>query len=94
MVAGEPEPAAYAAVVWSYSIESGGPDAMLDEIYVRERGGGSGRRLMEAVFSELRARGISRLFLETETANQRARAFYERLGFKTEDSVWMHIDLG
>jgi hypothetical protein len=49
---------------------------------------------MEAVFEEVRSRGMSRLFLETETASHRARLFDERLGFTTEDSVWMHIDLG
>jgi ribosomal protein S18 acetylase RimI-like enzyme len=53
-----------------------------------------GRRLMEAVLDEVLARGMRRLFLETETSNQRARVFYERLGFTTEDSVWMQIDIG
>ena len=94
LVSGEPVPSGYAAVVWSYSIESGGPDALLDEIYVRERGSGAGRLLMEAVFDEVRGRGMHRLFLETETPNQRARSFYEKLGFMAEDSEWMHIDLG
>lgn len=84
----------YAAVVWSYSIESGGPDALLDEIYVRRRGAGVGRRLMERIFEEVRARGMRRIFLETEPSNERGRSFYRRLGFEVEDSVWMLADIG
>lgn len=84
----------YAAVVWSYSIESGGPDALLDEIYVRHRGAGVGRALMERVFEEVRARGMRRIFLETEPSNERGRSFYRRLGFEVEDSVWMLGDIG
>ena len=37
--------------------------------------------------------GASRMFLETESHNQRARGFYTRLGFATEDSVWMSREL-
>ena len=32
----------YAVVTWSYSLESGGPDALLDEIYLRNRHAGLG----------------------------------------------------
>lgn len=94
VVAGDGEFDGYAAVVWSYSIESGGPDALLDEIYVRRRSQGIGRRLMDAVFDEVRTRGMRRVFLETEPANQHARDFYQGLGFEVEDSVWMLADLG
>jgi GNAT superfamily N-acetyltransferase len=90
---GDP-PIGYAAVVWSYSIESGGPDALLDEIYVRRRGMGVGRRLMEEVFREVRARGMRRVFLETGAGNALARSFYSDLGFEVEDSVWMVADIG
>lgn len=84
----------YAVLVWSYSLESGGRDALLDEIYVRRRGQGTGRALMERVFAEMAERGLTRVFLETEPDNERARAFYSRLGFRSEESVWMVADLG
>lgn len=84
----------YAVLVWSYSLESGGRDALLDEIYVREQGRGTGKALMESVFAEMRERDIRRIFLETEAENDRARAFYSRLGFEIEDSVWMSAHLG
>ena len=33
----------YLVITWGYSIEAGGREALLDEIYVRERGRGLGR---------------------------------------------------
>lgn len=94
LLAEGPGPVGYAVVVWSYSIESGGRDALLDEIYVRTRGRGIGRRLMDAVFEEMRRQEIRRIFLETEAGNERARDFYVGLGFTAENSVWMVSDIG
>lgn len=83
----------YAVVAWSWSIESGGPDALLDEIYVDRRGEGHGSSLVAHVLEDCRLRNLPRVFLETEKANQEARLLYTRLGFRTEDSVWMVADL-
>ena len=81
--------AGYAVVTWGYSLESGGPDALLDELYVRARGNGIGRALMDALLDDCAVRGCRRMFLETEVDNARARRFYGTLGFQQEDSVWM-----
>jgi len=83
----------YAVVTWGYSLESGGRDALIDEIYIRDRGSGVGTSLLAAILDDLKARGIPRLVLETEKANEAARRFYERHGFVPEDSVWMSLDL-
>ncbi len=83
----------YAVVTWGYSLESGGRDALIDEIYIRDRGSGVGTSLLAAILDDLKARGIPRLVLETEKANEAARRFYERHGFVAEDSVWMSLDL-
>ncbi|MEZ5409649.1 MAG: GNAT family N-acetyltransferase [Acidimicrobiales bacterium] len=83
----------YAVVTSGYSIESGGPDALLDEIYLDVRGEGLGSTLLQRVLDEARRWGASRLFLETEAANERARAFYLRHRFHQEDSIWLSIDL-
>lgn len=84
------EPAiGYAVVTWGYSIESGGRDALLDEIYVRPRGQGLGGAGFDAVLDDLRHRGLPRIFLETERSNERVRRFYARHGFVEEDSIWM-----
>ena len=70
---GEP-PAGYAVVTWGYSLESGGPDALLDEIYVREPGRGLGGSALDTILDDLRRRGLCRMFLETERHNQRRPA--------------------
>ena len=79
----------YAVVTWSYSLESGGHEALLDEIYVRQREAGVGGLILQAILADLRERGLSRMFLETERHNERVRRFYARHGFKEEASVWM-----
>jgi GNAT superfamily N-acetyltransferase len=85
---GEP-PNGYAVVTWGYSIESGGRDALLDEIYLRPRGQGLGGAAFEEVLDDLRRRGIPRIFLETERPNTKVRTFYARHGFEEDDSIWM-----
>lgn len=79
----------YAVVAWSWSLESGGLDCILDEVYVRTRGGGLGGELLEHAVREASAFGAAVIFLETERPNNGARRFYTRHGFEAEDSVWM-----
>jgi GNAT superfamily N-acetyltransferase len=83
----------YGVVTWGWSLESGGRDALLDELYVRDRGAGAGAALLEAIVAAARARGASRMFLETEEGNIAARRFYARAGFDVEGSVWMQRSL-
>lgn len=84
----------YAIVTWSYSLESGGREALLDEIFVGERGHGVGSAAMQVILDDVAARGIGKMFLETELRNTRARDFYTRAGFDTDDSIWMSCDPG
>jgi GNAT superfamily N-acetyltransferase len=86
-------PTAYAIVTWGFAIESGGVDALLDELYVDERSRGLGSRLMERAMTEARAEGASQMFLETQAHNRRARMFYTRHGFAIDNSVWMSREL-
>ena len=83
----------YLVVTWGYSLESGGSEALIDEIYLRRRGQGIGGRVMAALFQEMAARGVVKIFLETETHNARARRFYTRQGFVADDSIWMSRDI-
>lgn len=84
---------AYAVVTWGWAIESGGRDALLDEIYVTARGRGIGAEMMHHIIDRARAEGCRRMFLETESHNRAARIFYTRHGFDIDDSVWMSRDL-
>jgi GNAT superfamily N-acetyltransferase len=82
-------PSAYAVLTWGWSIEAGGAEAVLDEIFVSERDSGVGSSLIQHVLSDGRRRGLARVLLETETANHRVRTFYERNGFHVDASIWM-----
>lgn len=90
---GEAEPVGYAVVTWGHSIEGGGKESLLDEIYVRDRRRGIGGRAMSEILEAARAAGARRMFLETESHNVTVRGFYARHGFAVEDSVWMSRDL-
>ena len=79
----------YAVVTWSWSLESGGRDCILDELYVRERGRGVGAAALAEVLAAAAQAGAKAMFLETEAHNSRVRRFYSRAGFVPEDSVWM-----
>ena len=85
-------PLAYAVVTWGWSIEAGGAEAVLDELFVTERGGGVGAAMLEHVVHDGRQRGLARMFLETEAHNERVRRFYERHGFRADDSIWLSHD--
>jgi GNAT superfamily N-acetyltransferase len=83
----------YAAVTWGWSIEVGGLDVVLDELYVRPRGRGIGSRLLGAVETTCRSRNVKRIFLETERPNDGARRIYARHGWSEDDSIWMSKEL-
>jgi diamine N-acetyltransferase len=84
----------YAIVVWSYSIEYGGIEAVLDELYLapEARGTGLGRIFMEHVVHEAKNAGAVVLRLETEPENSAAQAFYTKLGFQTLDRQIMKLE--
>lgn len=84
---------AYAVVTWGWAIESGGRDALLDEIFVADRSRGIGAEMMHQIIERARDEGCRRMFLETESHNREARIFYTRHGFDIDDSVWMSRQL-
>ena len=57
--------------------------------YISVNVAGIGTRVMQALFEDLRGRGVIKMFLETERHNARARTFYARQGFEADDSIWM-----
>ncbi len=86
-------PIGYAAVSTGWSLEVGGADYILDEIFVQQRGEGIGRQLIAAAEDRCADLGVRRIILETERPNDRARSLYARVGFVEDDSVWMSKDL-
>lgn len=86
-------PEGYAAVTWGWSIEIGGLDVVLDELYVRRRGQGIGNLLLDRLEADCRARDVKRIFLETELPNDAARRLYARNGYEADASIWMSKEL-
>lgn len=93
LLAGPDGPTGYAIITWTWSLESGGRDCILDELYVRTPGAGLGSALLAHAIAEAEAYGARALFLETEAHNTRARRFYSEHGLMTEDSTWMSMPL-
>ena len=85
----------YGAVCYGFSVEFGGRDAFVDELYVRPsaRGRGVGRALLEEMIGHCRAQGIRAVHLEVDDGNDRAAALYERVGFERQASAIMTLEL-
>lgn len=73
----------YVAITLGFSIETGGTDALVDELYVARaaQGRGIGTRALEFAQDVCRTLGAKRACLEVEHHNPRAQALYTRLGF-------------
>lgn len=82
-------PVGYVAVGMGWSIEMGGPDAFLDEMFVREavRGRGMGSQALDALAAELSRRGVMALHVGADGADARAQGFYARRGFSRRNAL-------
>jgi GNAT superfamily N-acetyltransferase len=85
----------YLCLAAGFSLEAGGGDYFLDEIYVTPaaRGVGLGTMALDYAEQQCRALGARRLSLVTERANPRTRAFYERRGYAAHDRDMLSKDL-
>lgn len=74
----------YGVVTLGFSVEHGGRDGFLDDLYLapEARGRGLGRRAMEFLEGEALRLGIRVLHLEVGRDNARAGALYEGRGFR------------
>lgn len=74
----------YLVVTFGFSLEFGGRDAFVDELFVLEehRGQGFGSRALRLAATHCRRWGVAALHLEIEDGNDRAEALYARKGFK------------
>ena len=79
--------AGYAILTFGYSLEYGGRDAFLDELFVRpeSRGRGLGGAALAVLEDVCRTHGVRSLHLEVERSKTRTQALYERAGFKSND---------
>lgn len=79
--------AGYMVMCTGYSLEFGGRDAFVDEIFLHEsfRGQGIGRRALEHMVAEAQRLGIAALHLEVDHGNANAQRLYRALGFEPRD---------
>lgn len=78
-----PEPVGYGVLCCGFSLEYGGRDAFVDELYVRPawRDRGIGNRVLDAMEARCRDTGIAALHLEVDHDNPDGRRLYARRGF-------------
>ena len=83
------QPVGYAILGFGFSLEYGGRDAMLDELYLvpAHRAAGLGGRVMDLLEAECRRLGIRALHLEVDRSNAAGRALYARRGFAGQDRL-------
>ena len=81
----------YLVLTNGWSIESGGLELLLDELYIEPgfRNQGFGSALVSAAIELGKELGAKAIFLETEAGNPGARELYLRQGFALEDSSWL-----
>ncbi|MGB7316740.1 MAG: GNAT family N-acetyltransferase [Planktotalea sp.] len=80
-------PIGYIVVTFGWSVEFGGLDGFIDEIYIRPgvRGRGVGSEVITALVAMLKSVGMKALHLEVEPANDSALRLYKRCHFKARD---------
>lgn len=77
-------PAGYIVLSLRHSMEFGGTDGFIDDLFVRasHRRRGLGRALMDELFADCRRRGVLAVHVETGFDNEAAKALYDRHGLK------------
>jgi ribosomal protein S18 acetylase RimI-like enzyme len=81
------EVAGYLVLTFGFSLEFGGRDAFVDELFVKDefRGHGLGKAALSFAAEACRARGVRALHLEVERANHNAQGIYRKAGFIDHD---------
>lgn len=74
----------YVTLTFSYSLEFGGRDALIDELYIREgyRGAGIGTKVLEFMTYFCKYLGIKAIHLVVERKNNQAHSLYRKMGFE------------
>lgn len=80
-------PIGYIVVTFGWSVEFGGLDGFIDEIYIRSgvRGRGVGAEVITSLAAMLKSVEVKALHLEVDPKNERALRLYNRCHFKPRD---------
>jgi GNAT superfamily N-acetyltransferase len=85
----------YVVLTLGYSVEHGGRDGFIDDLYLipPARGGGIGADILDFVLQEARGLGIRTLHLEVDAGNDRATSLYRSRGFAENGRRLMSLRL-
>lgn len=80
-------PLGYVVVTFGWSVEFGGMDGFVDEIYIRPavRGRGIASEVLIELPKALAAAGLTALHLEVDRENEIAQRLYTRTGFRPRE---------
>jgi ribosomal protein S18 acetylase RimI-like enzyme len=81
------QPMGYVVLTLRFSMEYGGLDAFIDDLFIRApyRRRGLGRALIDALFEECERRGVLAVHVEVGQDNAAANALYSSYGLKPYD---------
>ena len=84
MIGPRNSPMGYVVFSFIWSVEFGGLEAMVDEVYLRHnvRGKGIGKSILKRLFRTMAAHGVYSLSIEVNHKNAEAILFYKALGFR------------
>ena len=87
--------AGYIVLTLGFSLEYGGRDGFVDDLFIREpfRGQGLGTTALETLRREARALGVRALHLEVGRDNHPAQALYRRAGFRDNERQLLTLPL-
>jgi len=82
----------YVALTLGYSLEHGGRDAFVEELYLRKtfRRQGIGTQALQLLENTSRSLGLKALHLEVQRKNTKAQSLYQQVGYQQEDRYLMN----
>ena len=91
MICEGPDPIGYMVLTLGYSLEYGGRDAFIDELFVHEsrRRRGIGRKGLQVIIDACRELDVRALHLQVHRPNRAAQELYRKLGFVDNDLFLM-----
>ncbi|MEP5152623.1 GNAT family N-acetyltransferase [Planktotalea sp.] len=84
-------PIGYVVVTFGWSVEFGGMDGFIDEIYIRSgvRGRGVGSEVIASLVAMLKSVGMKALHLDVDPKNESALRLYRRSHFRPREGYLM-----
>ncbi|MBC7796617.1 MAG: GNAT family N-acetyltransferase [Pyrinomonadaceae bacterium] len=85
------EIAGYVILIYGYSLEYAGRDALIDELFLRERfrGRGIGKATLEFIEGFCRENDLKAVHLEVEHDNLTAQGLYQKAGFVNHNRFFL-----